>query len=77
MTNTSPEELFRQAAEAEGGMPMSAGARGKAVFWFGLTPVPEAKRGALVAQIRELVSRASTPGQKKVAGTFSTGEKWS
>jgi len=54
-------------------MTLSAGARGKAVFWFDLTPVPEAKRGALVAQIRELVSRCSMPGQKKVSGTCSTG----
>ena len=61
MTNTPPEELFRQAAEAESGMPVSAGARGKAVFWLDLTPVPEGKRGALVTQIKELVSRASVP----------------
>jgi len=77
MTNTAAEELFRQAAEAEGGMPVSAGAPGKAVFWFDLTPVPEAKRGALVAQIRELVSRASTPEQKTGSETFSTGERGS
>jgi hypothetical protein len=27
VTNPSPEQLFRQAAEAEGGVPVSAGAR--------------------------------------------------
>ena len=70
MTNVSPEELFRQAAEAEGGMPVSAGARvvhvrlavesGRA-FHVDLSGVPEDKRAALIAEIREIVDRASSP----------------
>jgi hypothetical protein len=69
MTHSSSEELFRQAAEAEGGMPVSAGARvahvrmavesGRA-FFVDLSAVPEDKRPALVAEIKELVNRAST-----------------
>jgi hypothetical protein len=68
MTNVTPEELFRRAAEAEGGMPISAGARvahirlalesGRA-FYVDLSGVPEDKRPALIAEIKELVNRAS------------------
>ena len=68
MTPTTSESLFRQAAEAEGGMPVSAGARvahvrlamesGRAVT-FDLSGVPEDKRPAVVAEIKELVNRAS------------------
>jgi hypothetical protein len=67
MTNTSPEELFRQAAEVEGGMPLSAGARvvhlrsavesGHACY-IDLSGVPEEKRPAVMAEIKELVNRA-------------------
>jgi hypothetical protein len=68
MTQASPEELFRQAAEAEDGMPVSAGARvgqirlavasGRALY-VDLSSVPEDKRPALVAEIKALVNRAS------------------
>jgi hypothetical protein len=61
MTQTSREELFRQAAEAESGMPVSAGGRlthvamaiesGRA-FYVDLSPVPEDKRLALIADIK-------------------------
>ena len=68
MTKTSSETRFRQAAEAEGGMPISAGARvahvrlaidsGRAVV-VELSGVPEASRTALIAEIKELVRKAS------------------
>jgi hypothetical protein len=64
MTNPSTEQLFRQAAEAEGGMTVSAGARvahvrlavesGRAIN-VDLSQVPEDRRASLVAVIREMV----------------------
>ena len=61
------EERFRQAAEAEGGEPVSAGARiahvriaveaGRA-FYVDLSGLPEAERPAVIAEIKELVDRA-------------------
>ena len=64
MSNPSSDQLFRQAAEAEGGMSVSAGARvahvrlaleaGRAVT-VDLSDVPEERRSALVAVIREIV----------------------
>jgi hypothetical protein len=64
MSNPSTEELFREAAEAEGGMTVSAGARvahvrlalesGRAVT-MDLSQVPEDLRSSLVAVIREMV----------------------
>jgi len=68
MSNTSAEELFRQAAEAEGGMAVSAGAgAANTRFSVDLAPVPESKRAALVAQIRELILRASEPDRRDEA----------
>ena len=68
MNNPSPDQLFRQAAEAEGGMSVSAGARvahvrlaldaGRAVN-VDLSEVPEDRRFSLIAEIRELVGLAS------------------
>jgi hypothetical protein len=68
MTQASREERFRQAAEAEDGMPISAGARvfhvrsavesGRALY-VDLSGVPDEKRPAVVAEIKELVHRAS------------------
>jgi hypothetical protein len=68
MNGASPPDLFRQAAEAEDGMPISAGARiahvraavqsGRALY-VDLSTVPETQRGAVVAQINELVKHAS------------------
>jgi hypothetical protein len=79
MPHTSSDELFRKAAEAEGGMPVSAGARvahvqlalqsGRA-FHIDLSAVPEDKRSAVIAEIGELVKRASTgtkPGSPQPA----------
>jgi hypothetical protein len=73
MTNSSSQELFRQAAEAEGGMSVSAGARvaqvrkavesGRAMY-VDLSAVPEEKRPALVAAIKDLVIRASIESAK-------------
>ena len=66
MTRTS-EERFRQAAEAEGGVPVSAGARiahvrmaveAGRVFYVDLSSLPESERPAVVAEIKELVDRA-------------------
>ena len=67
MTN-STDELYRKALEAEDGQPVSAGARvahvreavaaGRA-FFADLTAVPQDKRPALIAELNELVRRAS------------------
>lgn len=69
MTDHAREELFRQAALAEGGMPISAGARvvhvqlalasGRATM-VDLSDVPAELRDSLVAQIRELVRLAAS-----------------
>ena len=68
MSQIPRDELFRQAAEAEDGMPVSAGGRlvhvrvaaekGRAVI-VDLSSVPEEKRPALILQIKELVHRES------------------
>lgn len=68
MSQISREDLFRQAAEAVGGLPVSAGVRifhlrmaeekGRAMF-VDLTTVPEEKRAAVILQIKELVQRES------------------
>jgi hypothetical protein len=67
MTNTA-DELYRAAIEAEGGQPVSAGARlshvrdalasGRA-FYADLSAVPEERRQALIAELNELVRRAA------------------
>jgi len=73
MTTPANEELFRQAAEGENGMAVSAGARvvhvrlaldsGRAVN-VDLSEVPEERRPDVIAAIRELVRReaARAPG---------------
>lgn len=68
MNGATSQDLFRQAAEAEDGLPISAGARvahvraavqsGRALY-VDLSAIPEDKRGPVVAQITELVNRAS------------------
>jgi hypothetical protein len=67
MSDLSSEELFRKAAEEEDGMPVSAGARIAHVrtavesglaFYVDLSEVPEDKRPAVIAAIKELVKRA-------------------
>jgi hypothetical protein len=67
MTGDFSEERFRQAAEAEDGMPVSAGARvahvrraveAGRIFYVDLSGVPEDERPAVVAEIKELVDRA-------------------
>jgi hypothetical protein len=77
MTTISPEERFRKAAEAEGGMPISAGARvahvrlamesGRA-FYVDLSAVPVDRRPAVVDEIKELVKRASTQATQENVG---------
>ena len=77
MTHLSSEELFRQAAEAESGMPVSAGLRlahirlavesGRA-FYVDLSAVPEDKRPLVKAEIKELVNRFRTPSPSNHLG---------
>ncbi len=74
MTQASREERFRQAAEAEDGMPGSAGGRvlhvrsavesGRALY-VDLSGVPDENRPAVVAEIKELVHLASLKVQRK------------
>lgn len=62
------DTLYREALEAEGGQPVSAGARlshvrdaleeGRA-FYADLSAVPEDRRRALIAELSELVRRAA------------------
>ena len=69
MAPVSSDERYRQAAEAEEGEPISAGARvthvraalesGRAMY-LDLSGVPDDQRAAVVAQIKELVTRASS-----------------
>jgi hypothetical protein len=76
MSDPSSDELFRQAAEAEGGAPVSAGARrmhirlaiesGRA-FYVDLSNVPEDKRAEVIAQIQELVTKATTADPRRSA----------
>ncbi len=67
MIRLSPEERFRAAAEAEGGIPVSAGARvghvemaveaGRA-FYVDLSSLPENLRPAVIAELKGVVDRA-------------------
>src|SRR5262249_26058114 len=75
MTNPSTESLFRQAAEAEGGMTVLAGGRiahvnlalesGRAIT-IDLSQVSENLRASLVGVIREIV-RLTTERSPKAA----------
>ncbi len=80
MTKTSSDELFRKAAEAEDGMPVSAGARlvhrrlevdsGRGLY-VDLSGVPEANRPIVVAEIKALVDRfgnGGAPVELEIAG---------
>jgi hypothetical protein len=67
MTGVTSEERFRQAAEAEGGMPISAGVRvahirmaveAGRMFYVDLSGVPEDERPGVIAEIKALVERA-------------------
>jgi hypothetical protein len=67
MTNPSSDSFFRDAAESEGGIPVSAGARvmhvrlaeetGKGIV-LNLGDVPVDRRSSLIEELRELVRRA-------------------
>jgi hypothetical protein len=69
MNDASTPDYFRQAAELEDGMPISAGARvahvraavqsGRALY-IDLSAVPEDQRATLIDQINQLVRGAST-----------------
>jgi len=77
MTST-PSELFRQAAQAEDGMPISAGARvahlqrsvasGRSLH-VDLSAVPEERRSGVIAEVRKLVAAASAQSQTKKDST--------
>jgi hypothetical protein len=76
MTQTSQDELYRQALESEGGESVSAGARAAHVrvaieagraYYVDLSAVPEEKRAAVVAEINELVRRAGR--SRRVVGS--------
>ena len=81
MNRTMSEELFRQAAESEGGLPVSAGARvahlrmaveaGRMVY-VDLSSVPEAERPGLVAEIKGPVDRAAAGASAKEEDTSRT-----
>ncbi len=67
MTPASAEDRFRAAAEAEGGEPVSAGARifqvraavdAGRVFYVDLSSLPDEARPPVIAEIKELVERA-------------------
>ena len=67
MTPTSSENRFREAAEAEGGIPVSAGARlfhvrmaeeAGRVFYVDLSGLPDEERPVVIAEIKDLVDRA-------------------
>jgi hypothetical protein len=68
MTRSQSDKRFREAAEAEGGMPVSAGARivhvrtaaeAGRVFYVDLSMVPEEDRPAVIAEIKAVVNRAT------------------
>jgi len=81
MTTTSSETLFRQAAQAEDGISISAGARvahvrlaiesGRAIV-VDLTGVPEAARTALIAEIKDLVQKAVVPSPARQPASETT-----
>lgn len=69
MSRTVSEERFREAAEAEAGMPVSAGARishvraaieSGRIFYVDLSSLPEDERPIVVAQIKAVVDQAVT-----------------
>ena len=71
MTHITPEERLRQLAEMEDGMPVSAGGQvshekahvtaGRGVF-FDLSSIPETQRPAVVAELQEVIRKATTTG---------------
>ena len=80
MTPAPQNDLFRQAAEAEEGMPVSAGGRishvraavtaGRALY-VDLSAVPENARAAVIDEIQELVRRASARTAKNDTSSAS------
>ena len=76
MTDTSAHAAFRRAAEAEGGMPVSAGARVAHIrtsavirIEFDLSGVPEDKLQSVLDEIRDVVNRASDRSSPSVPST--------
>jgi hypothetical protein len=58
--STTAGDPYRAALEAEGGEPVSAGARASlppAVVTFDLSFVPSARRAGVVAEIHERIAR--------------------
>ena len=85
MNPITNDDAFRRAAELEVGSSVSAGARiihvrtaaeeGRA-FYVDLSAAPEARRAAVMAQIREIVDREGVrpPTQSKSAETSSNAD---
>ncbi len=78
MTHTSSEDRFRAAAEAEDGIPVSAGVRlshvrmaveAGRVFYVDLSSLPEDERPVVVAEIKDLVDRAVARASAKATDT--------
>jgi hypothetical protein len=71
MNKDSSEQLFRQAAVGEAGMPISAGARqshaqaAPSTIAVDLSQVPEGSRLALIAVIRDIVALATGSARKE------------
>lgn len=83
MTQPSLEDLFRRAAEEEGGYPVSAGARlihaQKAIeagrgLYVDLSGVPEERRAALASDIKNLVQRATQSAKEPASGPDAPGK---
>ena len=78
MNKASRDKLFRQAAIAEGGMPISAGARlshvrqaieaGRA-YLVDLSAIEERKRPDVIGAIKKLLDQANPPGPSRRPGT--------
>ena len=81
MTHATTEERFRQAAESEGGMPISAGARvahirmaieSGRLFYVDLSGIPEDERPGVIAEIKALVERAGVRAAGETANRSRT-----
>jgi hypothetical protein len=81
LTHATSEERFRQAAESEGGLPISAGARvahirmaveSGRMFYVDLSGVPEDERPGVIAEIKALVERAGVRAAGEIASPSRT-----
>jgi hypothetical protein len=81
MNHATSEERFRQAAESEGGMPISAGARvahirtaveSGRMFYVDLSGIPENERPGVIAEIKAVVQRAGVRAAGEMASPLRT-----